>query len=217
MAGGGNSRGGRKLWTSGSPYYVESNAGTGGTGREDISNNSDDSAELDVRFAYRHENDPASARGDAPNPSVRVPRVASTNHLGSGVGVPKRRAGNKRANTAGFYAACGRDDDDEIEREITVDRPESDEDHFALMLKKQGLEIVEQEGDGNCLFRAISLQVYGDASMHGEVRHRCLDFMVRDDLLLFTLSDVARTSVALHLVRLQLILLLHTFACPKGA
>jgi len=50
---------------------------------------------------------------------------------------------------------------------------------FLLALKKEGLEIVEQDGDGNCLFRAISLQVYGDPSMHLEVRHKCLDFMVR--------------------------------------
>lgn len=44
-------------------------------------------------------------------------------------------------------------------------------------LKKKGLEIAEQAGDGNCLFRAVSLQVYGDASMHAEVRARCMDFM----------------------------------------
>lgn len=55
------------------------------------------------------------------------------------------------------------------------------EDEFSAELKKRGLEIVEQEGDGNCLFRAVSLQVYGDASMHGEVRERCLDFMARDE------------------------------------
>ncbi|KAL7576335.1 hypothetical protein ACA910_018151 [Epithemia clementina (nom. ined.)] len=48
---------------------------------------------------------------------------------------------------------------------------------FAAALKSSGLEIVEQEGDGNCLFRAVSLQVYGDASMHGQVREQCLNFM----------------------------------------
>lgn len=53
--------------------------------------------------------------------------------------------------------------------------------HFQQVLKKErGLEIVEQQGDGNCLFRAVSLQVYGDASMHAEIRERCLDFMERD-------------------------------------
>ena len=52
---------------------------------------------------------------------------------------------------------------------------------FAETLKRErGLEIVEQEGDGNCLFRAVSLQVYGDAEQHQEVRERCLDFMERD-------------------------------------
>lgn len=50
---------------------------------------------------------------------------------------------------------------------------------FYLALKKRGLEIREQEGDGNCLFRAVSLQVYGDPSMHGDVRRHCMDFMVR--------------------------------------
>lgn len=50
---------------------------------------------------------------------------------------------------------------------------------FAVALQKSGLEIREQDGDGNCLFRAISLQVYGDPSMHTDVRKKCLDFMVR--------------------------------------
>ncbi|KAL7533917.1 hypothetical protein ACHAXR_005523 [Thalassiosira sp. AJA248-18] len=40
--------------------------------------------------------------------------------------------------------------------------------------------MVEMDGDGNCLFRAISLQVYGDPSMHLEVRRHCLDFMERE-------------------------------------
>lgn len=54
-------------------------------------------------------------------------------------------------------------------------------DDFEEALKKHGLELAEQEGDGNCLFRAVSLQVYGDATNHGEVRRRCLDFMARDE------------------------------------
>ena len=52
--------------------------------------------------------------------------------------------------------------------------------NFLVALKKRGLEIREQEGDGNCLFRAISLQVYGDPSMHGQIRKQCMDFMVSD-------------------------------------
>ena len=48
----------------------------------------------------------------------------------------------------------------------------------SILKKERGLEIREQEGDGNCLFRAISLQVYGDPSMHGDVRKQCMDHMV---------------------------------------
>jgi len=57
--------------------------------------------------------------------------------------------------------------------------PEADLD-FVVGLKKQGLEIREQAGDGNCLFRAVSLQVYGDPSMHMDVRKQCMDHMERD-------------------------------------
>ena len=49
---------------------------------------------------------------------------------------------------------------------------------FELALRKRGLELVEQDGDGNCLFRAVSYQVYGDANSHLDVRKRCMDFMV---------------------------------------
>eukprot|EP00979_Chaetoceros_neogracilis_P019208 scaffold11980_cov287-Chaetoceros_neogracile.AAC.4 len=49
---------------------------------------------------------------------------------------------------------------------------------FTHKLKQKGLEEVQQEGDGNCLFRAVSLQVYGDSEEHFDVRKRCMDFMV---------------------------------------
>ena len=52
--------------------------------------------------------------------------------------------------------------------------------NFAKALKERGLEIREQEGDGNCLFRAVSLQVYGDPNMHMDVRNQSLDHMAKD-------------------------------------
>jgi len=61
--------------------------------------------------------------------------------------------------------------------ENAVDENES----FKVALKKKGLEMVEQDGDGNCLFRAVSLQVYGDPDVHMDVRKRCLDFMAKDE------------------------------------
>ena len=64
---------------------------------------------------------------------------------------------------------------------------------FAESLKRRGLEVAEQDSDGNCLFRAVSLQVYGDSSNHGEVRRRCLGKLlftsiVRGNLLISCLN-----------------------------
>lgn len=33
--------------------------------------------------------------------------------------------------------------------------------------------------DGNCLFRAVADQVYGDSDEHDLVRQMCIDYMVR--------------------------------------
>lgn len=51
---------------------------------------------------------------------------------------------------------------------------------FQKALYEKGLQEVEQEGDGNCLFRAVGLQVYGDSDSHMEVRRRCMDFMAKE-------------------------------------
>ncbi|GMF40158.1 unnamed protein product [Phytophthora fragariaefolia] len=40
-----------------------------------------------------------------------------------------------------------------------------------------GLGIFDIEGDGNCLFRSVSHQVYGDDSHHALVRAACMDYM----------------------------------------
>lgn len=51
---------------------------------------------------------------------------------------------------------------------------------FKASLKNKGLEMMVQAGDGNCLFRAVSLQIYGDPEVHMEVRKSCIDFMAKD-------------------------------------
>jgi hypothetical protein len=65
-----------------------------------------------------------------------------------------------------------------------------DKEFSSLMKKQLKFDIVEIDGDGNCLFRAVALQVFGDASMHNEVRRRCLEFMVRRSNFLSPLSTV---------------------------
>uniref|UniRef100_A0A7S2RLR0 ubiquitinyl hydrolase 1 n=1 Tax=Mucochytrium quahogii TaxID=96639 RepID=A0A7S2RLR0_9STRA len=44
-------------------------------------------------------------------------------------------------------------------------------------LARHGLQLIEMEGDGNCLFRAVSHQVYGSSEYHGLVREKCMDYM----------------------------------------
>uniref|UniRef100_A0A7S3Q0Y1 OTU domain-containing protein n=1 Tax=Chaetoceros debilis TaxID=122233 RepID=A0A7S3Q0Y1_9STRA len=66
----------------------------------------------------------------------------------------------------------------ELNSKPSSKHPQKEQSDFSEALKKRGLEEVEQEGDGNCLFRAVSLQVYGDSDAHMDVRRRCMDFMV---------------------------------------
>ncbi|CAN0434280.1 unnamed protein product, partial [Discosporangium mesarthrocarpum] len=42
---------------------------------------------------------------------------------------------------------------------------------------QKGWQLRRQEGDGNCLFRAISEQIYGDPGMHSDIRRQCTAFM----------------------------------------
>ena len=44
-------------------------------------------------------------------------------------------------------------------------------------LKRQGLEIKKMLGDGNCLFRAVSTQIYGDADWHGDIRKHVVKYL----------------------------------------
>jgi hypothetical protein len=88
------------------------------------------------------------------------------------------RSAASASNCSNGPAANEYDGDNNVNNSISNNDQVSES--FRKDLKKQGLEIVEQEGDGNCLFRAVSLQVYGDSSMHADVRQQCLDFMARD-------------------------------------
>lgn len=105
------------------------------------------------------ENNPESARGDLVNSTIRPASQAVSQETTTGPNTDSRSVvAVKGAMNASTF---------------------EDQTKFVAALKKRGLEILEQDGDGNCLFRAISLQIYGDAAMHGDVRKKCMDFMVR--------------------------------------
>jgi hypothetical protein len=50
---------------------------------------------------------------------------------------------------------------------------------FELELRRvQGFEIRRMLKDGNCLFRAVADQVYGDPETYDMARQMCVDYMV---------------------------------------
>lgn len=49
--------------------------------------------------------------------------------------------------------------------------------HYKAALARQQLEIFPVEGDGNCLFRSVSHQVYGDDAFHSLVREKVMAYM----------------------------------------
>ena len=50
-------------------------------------------------------------------------------------------------------------------------------DRYQRCLRRRGLGLVRVSGDGNCLFRSVAHQVYGDDVHHGIVRRKCMDYM----------------------------------------
>ncbi len=49
--------------------------------------------------------------------------------------------------------------------------------HYISALRRKGLCVHPVEGDGNCLFRSVSHQVYGTDDLHGLARRSCMDYM----------------------------------------
>jgi hypothetical protein len=62
---------------------------------------------------------------------------------------------------------------------------------FEKKLLEKGMHIVEVSGDGNCLFRAVSHQLYGTDSYHLELRRQCVQHMKehKERFFLFCESD----------------------------
>jgi hypothetical protein len=48
---------------------------------------------------------------------------------------------------------------------------------YVLALNQQALHVVRVAGDGNCLFRSVAHQIYGDESLHDIVREKCMEYM----------------------------------------
>jgi OTU domain-containing protein 5 len=83
--------------------------------------------------------------------------------------------GNNQENERPDSSNSKRDEADERTRRITNLSEQFRT--YSDALAKQNLSVVSVEGDGNCLFRAVAHQVYGNESYHRVVRAKCLDYM----------------------------------------
>ena len=49
--------------------------------------------------------------------------------------------------------------------------------HYISGLQRHSLHVVSVAGDGNCLFRSVAHQLYGNDELHTVVRQQCMDYM----------------------------------------
>lgn len=71
--------------------------------------------------------------------------------------------------------------------------------HYAQL----GWRVTAIAGDGNCLFRAISDQLFGDQELHADVRRRLVDFIERERELFAPFLELEGESVAAYCVRMR--------------
>jgi hypothetical protein len=48
---------------------------------------------------------------------------------------------------------------------------------YRMALLQRNMTLISSEGDGNCLFRSVSDQIYGTEEHHLLVRAKCMDYM----------------------------------------
>jgi len=83
---------------------------------------------------------------------------------------------------------------------IPADMTEADE-NWKTQLRDKNLEIIVVSGDGNCLFRAVAHQVYGDESLHSVIRAKVIEYLAVERNYFFEYVD---ENYELYLDRMKL-------------
>ncbi|PRP89089.1 hypothetical protein PROFUN_01809 [Planoprotostelium fungivorum] len=66
-------------------------------------------------------------------------------------------------------------------RDGVLNKAANDVTRFTHRLRKDSnLEVKSMGADGNCLFRSVADQIYGDQEMHDQVRERCMNYMSQE-------------------------------------
>lgn len=69
---------------------------------------------------------------------------------------------------------------DSKDGQLPADEWKKRDEAFAKVLSERGFILHEMEEDGACLFRAISLQIYGDQEMHETIRQQTMDYIYQN-------------------------------------
>jgi len=111
-------------------------------------------------------------------------RVDGDENISNSSHSPNRRNSKSRARLTRSFNAYEREgegegerDEQAIRRNTTPDLVRIAERDFQTRMQTKGLQVIEVQADGNCLFRAVSHQLYLDESQHAELRQKCVDHM----------------------------------------
>lgn len=103
-------------------------------------------------------NAPSSSSSAGSNPCKNVPAAGADEASLSGYNSGDEHVGQKDA-------------------QLTQDEWKKRDEAFAKVMSDRGFIIKDMEEDGACLFRAISLQIYGDQDMHEIIRQQTMDYI----------------------------------------
>ncbi|KAG8655088.1 OVARIAN TUMOR DOMAIN-containing deubiquitinating enzyme 6 isoform X2 [Manihot esculenta] len=104
--------------------------------------------------------------------AVAWPVVSTrTSPSGSRPSSPRSHGDSEGYNSADEQNPCFVSSYDDLERER----------QFEIDIRRsKGLEVKRMLEDGNCLFRAVADQVYGDSEVYDLIRQMCIDYMERE-------------------------------------
>ncbi|GLT48693.1 hypothetical protein SLA2020_223010 [Shorea laevis] len=113
-----------------------------------------------------------SARAVSTRRAVAWPVVSvKSSPSGSRPSSPRSHAESEGYNSADEQNPCFVSSYDDVERES----------QFEIDIRRaKGLEVKRMLADGNCLFRAVADQVYGDSEAYDLTRQMCLDYMEQE-------------------------------------
>uniref|UniRef100_A0A2M4BF59 ubiquitinyl hydrolase 1 n=1 Tax=Anopheles marajoara TaxID=58244 RepID=A0A2M4BF59_9DIPT len=138
-----------------------------------------------------------TAGGRSPKSTLPTGPVGGSHSGLSGVNTGTATGGTVSLGSVIEEALSGYNSGDEHigpkDAELTPDEWKKRDDAFAKDLQERGFVLHEMEEDGACLFRAISLQIYGDQDMHEEIRHQTMNYIYqnREYFAQFVTEDIA--------------------------